>query len=46
MGSVDKPFVCVTSSFEEAGFVKTLNYDWNGFWGTKKPDLLKKLNSY
>ena len=46
MGSENKPFLCVTSSYEAAGFERTTGFDWNGFWGSKKKDLLKKLNPY
>ncbi len=47
MGSVNRPFVCVTGAFEEAGFeMVTSGCDWNGFWGGRILEGLKKMNRY
>lgn len=46
MGAKNKPFICVTSCFENAGFRPTKGNEWNGFWGKGIVEGLKKMNKY
>ncbi|KAL4463103.1 hypothetical protein ABPG74_007104 [Tetrahymena malaccensis] len=47
MNDCNRPYQCVTKSFEAGGFVETLsNTQWNGYWASNRISFIKKLNSF
>jgi tubulin polyglutamylase TTLL4 len=47
MSSENKPYKCVTTAFDAAGFPLTREFDWNGYWGgSPNVETLKKMNKF
>ncbi|KAL4496430.1 hypothetical protein ABPG72_014660 [Tetrahymena utriculariae] len=47
MNDCNRPYQCVTKSFEAGGFVETFsNTQWNSYWASNRISFIKKLNSF
>lgn len=42
----ENPYKCVMRAFEEAGFQRTEENDWNAFWSLPKKDMVRRMNAF